>query len=88
MSNLQKVSIEYFYADWILFITDSRLERLIWTFSPGHTGVIGNERIDSLAGDAAIDNNQTLDPPTVIQCGADQLAANRLLHRILFPSER
>ena len=28
-------------------------------------------------GDAAIDQNMTLDPPTVIQCVADQLAANR-----------
>ena len=46
-------------------------------FSPGHVDVIGNERADSLTGDAAIDNNLTLDPPTVIQCVADQLATKR-----------
>ena len=40
-------------------------------------GVQGKRRADSLAGDAAIDNNLTLDPPTVIQCVADQLAASR-----------
>ena len=74
---MQKVSNEYLYADWIPCITESRLERLIWVFSPGHAGVIGNERADSLAGDAAIDNNLTLDPPTVIQCVAEQLAENR-----------
>ena len=32
-------------------------------FSPGHVDVIGNERVDSLAGDAAIDKNLTHQDP-------------------------
>ena len=73
MSTLQKIQKEYLYVDWVRIITDSVLERLIWIFSPGHAGVKGNERADSLAGDAVIDNNLTLDPPTVIQCVTQQL---------------
>ena len=68
MSTLQKVKKEYLYADWLKVLQDSALEKLIWIFSPGHAGVLGNERADSLAGTAAIDNNLTLDPPTVMQC--------------------
>ena len=77
MSTLQKVRKEFLYADWVPLIADSALESLTWIFSPGHAGVQGNERADSLAGEAAIDGNLTLDPPTVIQCVADQLLANR-----------
>ena len=32
-------------------------------FSPGHVDVTGNERVDSLAGDAAIDKNLTHQDP-------------------------
>ena len=77
MSTLQKISKEHLYADWVPIISDSCLERLTWIFSPGHAGVQGNERADSLAGAAIIDNNLTIDPPTVIQCVSDQLIANR-----------
>ena len=77
MSTLQKISKEYLYADWISIISDSSLERLTWIFSPGHAGVQGNERADSLAGEAVIDNNLTIDPATVIQCVSDQLIASR-----------
>ena len=38
---------------------------------------MGNERADSLAGEAVIDNNLVIDPPTVIQCVSDQLIASR-----------
>ena len=58
-------------------ISTSILERLTWIFSPGHAGVQGNERADSLAGAAAIDNNLTIDPPTVIECVTEQLMASR-----------
>ena len=77
MSTLQKIQKEYLYVDWVQIITDSVLERLIWIFSPGHAGVKGNERADSLAGDAVIDNNLTLDPPTVLQCITQQLITAR-----------
>ena len=77
MSTLQKVRKEYLYADWVPLISGSPLENVTWIFSPGHAGVRGNERADSLAGDAAIDGNLTLDPPAVIQCVSDQLIASR-----------
>ena len=58
-------------------ITNSRLERLTWIFTPGHAGVQGNERADSLANAAIIDNNITLDAATVIQVVSEQLKASR-----------
>ena len=38
---------------------------------------MGNERADSLAGEAVIDINITIDPPTVVHCITDQLIASR-----------
>ena len=63
MSTLQKVRKEYLYADWMPLISGSPLEKITWIFSPGHPRVRGNERADSLSGDATIDGNLTLDPP-------------------------
>ena len=76
MSTLQKVQTENVYADWVPIISNSCLERLTWIFSPVHASVKGNERADSLAGDAVIDNNLTLDSPTD-QCVTQQLIASR-----------
>ena len=66
MSTLQKVKKEYMYADWMKALQDRALEKLTFVYSPGHAGVSGNERADSLAGTAAIDNNLILDPPSVL----------------------
>ena len=77
MSTLQKISKENLYADWGPIISSRKLERLIWVFSPGHDGVEGNERADSFAGTAAVDNNLTNDPPTVIQCVTEQVVTSR-----------
>ena len=38
MSTLQKINKENLYADWGPIISSSKLERLIWVFSPGHAG--------------------------------------------------
>ena len=59
-------------------LQDSALEKLTWVFSPGHARVSGNERADTLAGTAAIDNNLTLDPPTVLQCVKQHLEEIRI----------
>ena len=67
MSTLQKISKKNLYilirslSLQTAALNDSRI------FSTGNAGVQGNEQADNLAGDAAIDNNLTLDPPTVIQ---------------------
>ena len=66
------------YVDWMKALQDSALEKLTWVFSPGHAGVSGNERADALAGTAAIDNNLTLDPPTVLQCVKQHLEEIRI----------
>ena len=52
-------------------------EQITWIFSPGHAGVVGNERADVLVGATVIDNNLTLDPPTVLRCIQDHLALSR-----------
>ena len=77
MSTLEKVKKEYMYADWLKILSDSSLERITWIFSPGHAGVKGNERADSLAGTALIDGNMALDPPTVLQCVKEHLTQSR-----------
>ena len=77
MSTLQKIEKEYMYADWLEPLQNSSLQKITWIFSPGHAGVTGNERADSLAGSAAIDNDLVLDPPTVLQCVKENLLQNR-----------
>ena len=39
---------------------------LYWIFCPGHAGVIGNQRADTLPGQAPISRELNLDPPTVL----------------------
>ena len=77
MCTLQKVMNCFLYADWAPIINNSSLERLVWVFTPGHAGVEGNERADRLAVAAIIDNNITLDGPTVLQIVAEQLKEKR-----------
>ena len=77
MSTLQKITSGFLYADWVTTISNSVLEKLTWIFTPGHAGVHGNERADSLADTAVIDNNITLDAATVIQVVSEQLKASR-----------
>ena len=43
----------------------------------------GNERAESLAGDAASDNNHILDPPTVINPAADNFEIFSLILQTL-----
>ena len=77
MCTLQKVMNCFLYADWMPIINNSMLERLLWVFTPGHAGVEGNERADRLADAALIDNNITLDGPTVLQIVAEKLKEQR-----------
>ena len=76
MSTLQKVLNCFVYADWMPIISQGTLEKIVWVFTPGHAGVTGNERADSLADAAVVDNNLTLDAPTVIQIVTEQLIKN------------
>ena len=44
VSTLQRISRENPHPDWGPVISTSKLERLIWVFSPGYAGIQGNER--------------------------------------------
>ena len=66
MSTLQKIEKGLLYADWVTLISRSHLQSITWLFCPGHSGVLGNERADKLAGDAVIGDRMTLDPPLVL----------------------
>ena len=74
VSKTQKVQNENLYADWMDIILRSPFDQITWIFSAGHAVVVDNEWADVLAGAAVIDNNLTLDPPTVLQCTKDHLA--------------
>ena len=73
MCTLKKIMNCFMYADWMTTISEGTLERIVWIFTPGHAGVIGNERADTLADAAVFDNNLTLDAPTVIQIVTEKL---------------
>ena len=51
-----------------LSLVNSALEKITWIFNPGHASITGNERADSLASSAAIDNDLVHDLPTILQC--------------------
>ena len=65
------------YADWKPAITASQLESIVWIFSPGHAGVLGNERADVLAGSAEIRGTLIMDPPAVRAAVQEMLTATR-----------
>ena len=54
MNLLRKVKSGLGSPDWHLAMQDIQLEKLVWIYCPGHAGVRGNERADSLARKAAI----------------------------------
>ena len=78
MSTLQKIDKKMLYTDWIDLIYAGHIEKLNWIFCPGHSGVIGNERADTLAGQAQIGGEFTLDPPTVIANVKDNLQGRKM----------
>ena len=54
MNLLRKVKSGLGSPDWHLAMQDIQLEKLVWIYCPGHAGVRGNERADSLARKAAL----------------------------------
>ena len=77
-STLAKIDTSKLYADWLKAINASNLQKLLWIFCPGHAGVHGNERADTLAGMADIAGELTLDPPTVLSLVKDLLSKKRV----------
>ena len=78
MSTLQKIDKKMLYTDWIDLIYAGHIEKLNWIFCPGHSGVIGNERADTLAGQAQIGGEFTLDPPTVLANVTENLSGREM----------
>ena len=66
MFALQKVRSGFLHSDWVAAIGNGCIDRVTWVFCPGHAGVRGNERVDELAGSAAIGQEITLDPPAIM----------------------
>ena len=54
MSLLQKVKNGVGSPDWNVSMVDIHLRKLLWVYCPGHAGVKGNDRADSLAGKATL----------------------------------
>ena len=63
LSTLEKIRGWHLHADWTQHINDSLIRKITWIFCPGHAGVAGNERVDKLAGEAAISDNKVLLDP-------------------------
>ena len=41
-------------SDWNVSIVDIHLRKLLWVYCPGHAGVNGNDRAETLAGKATL----------------------------------
>ena len=78
MSTLDLVRQGLHYADWLPIIQASELASITWIFSPGHAGVLGNERADVLAGTADVRGALIMDPPAVLSAVREMLSATRV----------
>ena len=59
MSLLRKVKSRMGSPDWNVPMVDIHRRKLVWRYCPGHAGVKGNDRADSLPGKAAITSKLT-----------------------------
>ena len=57
LSTLEKVRQGNLHADWVSLINQSSIQRIVWIYCPGHSGVKGNEVSDRLAGNVEINEN-------------------------------
>ena len=66
--------------DWHTAMHSLRLQRLLWIYCPGHTGVSGNERADRLASTADITFGLQLGRAEVLRGLRNFLNMDRLEH--------
>src|SRR5579871_4982563 len=64
---LRKIKNGWLRHEWVELIDSSNLGRLLWIYCPGHVGVRGNERADSLASRAPIIGDITMDKSDVLR---------------------
>ena len=67
MSLLQKVKSGMGNPDWNVSMVDIHLRKLLWVYCPGHAGVKGNNRADTLAGKATLTNSLLLGRSEVLR---------------------
>ncbi len=65
-SMLKKIEQGMLKPEWIKSIMKSKLKVLTWIFTPGHSGVKGNEKADELAGSAQITTSLQMGQKEVI----------------------
>ena len=53
-SMLRRVRTGMLRAEWCASLQRARVTSIVWIFSPGHAGVLGNEQADRLAGSAQL----------------------------------
>ena len=66
-SLLQKVTNGMGSPEWNVPMADIHLRKLLWVYCPGHAGVKGNDRADSLAGKAALASSLLLGRSEVLR---------------------
>ena len=76
MSTLEKKKT-LLYADLVELIHTKQLQTITWILCPGHAEVMCNERADSLAGTADINDELTLDLPVVMAHVKEHIAAHQ-----------
>ena len=76
MSLLQKVKAGMLNTDWLDPLRCIRLGAITWMYCPGHAGVKGNERADTLAGRADIKEGLVLGKTEVLRQYRHILQAN------------
>ena len=68
LSTLEKISGGQLHLDWTIHINYSQITKITLIFCPGHTGIAGNEKVEKLAGEAAISTNKVpLDTQTIVK---------------------
>ena len=67
MNLLQKVESGMGCPEWHTAMHSLRLQRLLWIYCPGHTGVSGNEQVDRLASTADITSGLQLGRAEVLR---------------------
>ena len=69
--------------DWHVLMFDIHLQRILWTYCPGHAGVKGNYRSDRLASKATITGGLRLGKSEVLGILRHYLRAQSQGHHII-----
>ena len=66
-SMLRKVKTGMLRAEWRASLERTQVVGILWIFSPGHAGVVGNEQADRLAGSAPLGGELMHDKTDVVK---------------------